>query len=88
MEKKSKYILLNLEERNGEYEYVHKSVHEIADASQSAIQRFAERFAKTFYGRASEYKEGYLFFGGEVFVENFSWKMVSEEEYTILKKYL
>ncbi|MBK9330961.1 MAG: hypothetical protein IPM96_00825 [Ignavibacteria bacterium] len=37
MENTAKYLLLRLEERNGEYEYIHRSVHALADGEAATV---------------------------------------------------
>lgn len=85
----NKYILLRLEERNGEYEYIHRSVHRLSDGRKATADRFAKNYAKDFYGVKSDPQDGgYYFNGGEVFVEVNSWDFISEEDFNLLNKYL
>lgn len=89
MENKNKYILLCLEERNGDYEYQHKSVHTLPDGRESTAERFCKNYLKDFYGGGGKSENGGYFFNDwEVFVEVSSWKFVTEEHYNVLNKYL
>ncbi|MBK8981328.1 MAG: hypothetical protein IPM38_03145 [Ignavibacteria bacterium] len=89
MENTSKYLLLRLEERNGEYEYIHRSVHALADGEAATVNRLVNNYTKNFYGgKADPEDNGFYFQGGEVFVRVSSWEFVSEEEFGVLKKYL
>jgi hypothetical protein len=83
------YIFLMLEERNGEYEYYHKSVHELADDNKTAIKNYVNRYVKYFYGGKAEIGDGgYYFHSGEVFVRVSSYGIISREEYPVLNRYL
>jgi hypothetical protein len=85
----TKYIFLNLEERNGEYEYMHRSIHELSDSKTVIAKRFVKDYLKGFYGGKSEAEdEGYYFFGGEIFVKIYSWCFISKEVFSILRPYL
>lgn len=89
MKNNSKYILLHLEERNGEYEYTHRNVHELPNALSATANRVAKNYAKGFYGGKSEpYSGGYLFFDGEIFVRVEFWQFISKGDFDILNKYL
>lgn len=89
MRKNSKYIMLNLRERNGEYEYTHKSVHSLKDGRKLTAERFAKNYAKEFYGGNADYDDGgYFFNDGEVYVRINSWKFISEEHFNVLINYL
>lgn len=89
MEKKSKYMFLVLKERNGEYEYYHKNLHELPNARKTTMKKYAEDYIKGFYGGpATKEDEGYYFHGGEVFVKIYSYQIISEAEYNVLRKYL
>jgi hypothetical protein len=90
MEKNSKYILVILEERNGEYEYVHKFVTEIKDKRKRTAKKVAEDYAKNSYDISKRIKaeDGYYFNRGEVFVRLYSWHFLNEEEYNIFRKYI
>lgn len=89
MEKKTKYMILVLEERNGEYEYYHRSVHELPDVRTTTMKKCAEKYLKGFYG-GNEIKEksGYYFHDGEIYVRINSYKIISQEEYNVLNQYL
>jgi hypothetical protein len=87
--KQSAYIFIILEERNGEYEYCHKSVHELADDNRTAMKNYVNRYVKEFYGGKAEKGDGgYYFFGGEVYVRVSSYGIISREEYVVLNRYL
>ncbi len=89
MENKNKYLLLRLEERNGEYEYSHRSIHRLPDNRKATTDRYAKNYAKEFYGgKADPQDGGYYFIGGEVFVDVNSWDFISEEGFNLLNKYL
>lgn len=81
--------MLCLEERNGEYEYLHRSVHILPDSRSTTANRFARNYAKEFYGDKSKPDNGgYYFHGGEVFVGVNSWQFINEKDYNTLRKYL
>lgn len=89
MGKSAKHIFLFLKERNGEYEYLHRSVHEIPDGKQSTANKVAKNYAKEFYGGKPEKEDGgYYFHGGEVFVKVYSWQFISEEKFNALREFL
>lgn len=89
MKNNSKFLLVCLEERNGEYEYLHRSVHELPNSLSATATRFAKKYAKTFYGSKHEaYDGGYLFNDGEVLVNVESWRFVSKRDFDTLSKYL
>jgi|SRR3989344_5137042 len=85
----SKFLLLYLEERNGEYEYTHRSVHILPNNLNKAAVRIAEDYVSTFYGGGSEPRDGgYYFYNGEVFVRIRLWKFISKRDFNSLSKYL
>ncbi len=88
MEEKSKYMILVLKERNGEYEYYHRSIHEMPDTRTITMKRFAEKYLKEFY-RGNTWKEddGYYFHDGEVFVRIYTYQKISFEDYNVLNKF-
>lgn len=89
MDNNTKYIFLILEERNGEYEYSHRSVHELPDNKTTTAEQFVENYLKEFYGGDAEARDGgYYFYNDEVFVELSSWSFISEETYNVLNRYL
>ena len=89
MENNNKYLMLRLEERNGEYEYLHRSIHLLPDNKDETVDTIAKNYAKEFYcSVAEEEAGGYYFFGGEVFVKIDSWDFINEEEFKVLAKYL
>lgn len=61
MKNKSKFLLLNLEERNGEYEYTHRSVHVLPNSTRVTAMRIAKNYAKEFYGSKPELERELLF---------------------------
>jgi len=89
MEKKSKFMLLVLEEINGEYEYHHRSVHELPNARKMTTRKVTEDYLKSFYGgEAKKENGGYYFHNGEVYVKINSYRMISKIEYDVLNRYL
>ena len=89
MKKNRKFLLLCLEERNGEYEYLHRSVHELPDSRTTTANRFVKEYAKEFYGGETKFEDGgYSFHNGEIFVKVNSWQVINEEDYNILRKYI
>ena len=89
MGKKSKHMVLVLEERNGEYEYYHRSVHELPDERTTTMKECAEKYLKGFYGGPTEKEEnGYYFHGGQIYVRISSCQIISPEEYNVLNQYL
>ncbi len=90
MKTNSKYIFITLEERNGEYEYIHKFITEIKDKRKATANKVAEDYARNFYDITRRIKadDGYYFYGGEVFVRLYSWDFLSEEEYKVFRKYM
>ena len=84
----TKYIFLCLKERNGEYEYFHRTIHELPDNKKVTANRFVKNYPKDFYGGDTKTRDGgYYFFGGEVFVELYFWRFISEDDYNLLKLY-
>ncbi len=84
---KKKCIFLALKITNGEYEYYSKSVHQIG--AKVDKDKFAEKYAKTFYSGKADNQDGtYYFNGGEVAVEVYSVKDVTLREYRTLNKFL
>ena len=89
MENNSKFLILYLDERNGDYEYLHRSVHALSDSRITTANQFAKQYAKEFYGGDAISEDGgFSFNRGEVFVRVSSWKFINEEDYNILRKYL
>ena len=87
--KEPAYMILILEERNGEYEYRHRSVHELSDAAEAAVKKYADKYLKGFYGgKAEKGDEGYYFHDGEVFVRIYSYQLIDQSEYNVLRRYL
>jgi len=88
MENNSKYIFLTLEERNGEYEYTHRSVHQLS-SNKTSVESFVKSHLKRFYGGEVEKEDnGYYFYGGEIFVQISSWRFISKKDFDILGQYL
>jgi hypothetical protein len=89
MEGKPKYLYLVLKEHNGEYQYFHKNVHILPNSRAVTIKSYSENYLKGFYGgKIFKEDDGYFFHGGEVFVSIYSSKMISEEEYNLLRNFL
>ena len=89
MKTNTKYIFVSLEESNGEYEYLHRSVHQIPDGRKATADKVANNYAKEFYGGEVEKTDGgYYFHSGEVFIKDFSWQFISEEKFNILREFL
>jgi len=90
MEKKSGYMFLVLHERNGEYEYYHKSLHELPNARKTTMKKYAENYLEGFYWTSKATREdgGYYFHGGEVYVEIDSYRRISEMDYNVLRRFL
>ena len=85
----NKYLFLIIEEVNGEYEYLNKSVHILRNNNVSTANKFTKSYIKNFYEGKAEFKnDGYYFHSGETFVKVFSWKFITEEHYKILSQYL
>ncbi len=83
------YMILVLKERNGEYEYYHRSVHELPDAKRITMKKYSEHYLKSFYGGKAEKADGgYYFFDGEVFVRIYLYQVIERKEYDILRHYL
>lgn len=84
-----KYVYRTFRERNGEYEYTHKGVHELDDNVN--INKFLDDYISQWYylcpkGRKED--GGYYFNGGEVWIGVSNYKEITKEEYDILKKYI
>jgi hypothetical protein len=83
------YVFLTLRERNGEYEYYHRSVHHLQNIRENTADKIAKNYLKDFYGGEPEKKDGgYYFHGGEVFVRIDGLEFIGENEYKVLRKYL
>ena len=82
-----KNVFVEVQVRNGEYEYNSKSVHQIP--VEMKVEDFADAHARDFYGRFS-YTDGdwHYFNGGEVAVRAGASMDVSITEYLTLKKFL
>jgi hypothetical protein len=89
MAEKPKYMYLVLKEYNGEYQYFHKNVHILPNSRAATIKSYSENYLKGFYGgKTNKDDDGYYFHGGEVFIRIYSSKIISEEEYNLLRNYL
>lgn len=95
MGNQSKHVFLTLEERNGEREYTHKSVHILN--KEENIDEWAEEYASTYLigkseneddGKSEKQDDGYYFNGGQYCVSISLVKEISEEDFNILQKYL
>lgn len=87
--KNTKYIFITLKERNGEYEYLHRSVHQLPDNKITTAKKFAGNYLKGFYrGKAEKEDGGYYFYSREIFVQEYLWCFVSKEIFNVLKQYL
>lgn len=83
-----RFYFLNVAERNGEYEYNHKSVMELPHDTDP-IKYFHDTYPKDFYGGSVfEENDGFYFNGGEVCVCTEPFKEITKEEYEVLKKYI
>jgi hypothetical protein len=84
----AKYILIHVEERNGEREYTSKIVRQI-DGSVDAHNWADEKIAKTWLDFDSEENDnGYFFNGGEFLVHISKIEEITKEDFDILSKYL
>lgn len=87
--KNTKHIFVVLKERNGEYEYSHRSVHELPNNLSVTAERISKNYAKEFYGGKPEHNDGgYYFHNGEIFVSVKLWYFISKKDYNTLRKYL
>lgn len=87
---KAKYFYREIKERNGEYEYSHRSTL-IAKSKEDADKQLND-LCKNWYGGAKDSKweedGGWYHNGGEVYVRPLSLNEVSKMEYDILRKYI
>lgn len=89
MIRNSNYIFITLEEVNGEYEYLHRSVHQINDSKIKTADRFTKEYAKSYYDDKVEVDDhNYLFWNDEVCIKKISWEFIDENEFNVLRKYL
>jgi len=85
----SKFLLLYLEERSGEYEYTHRSVHILPNNLDKTAEHFTKDYARKFYGSKPEPGDGgYYFNGGELFVRIRAWQFISKRDFDSLSKYI
>ncbi len=85
---KTKYIFVSLEIRNGVYEYISHTVHEIPKDKNTL--EFGDNYAKTFYvdeNKPFQDEEGYYFYGGEVAVKLSLAEEITKREYEVLMKF-
>jgi len=85
MEKK--FLLINIFERNGEYEYNTKVLNIVEDQD---VDEFVDNYTKDWYGTADTAEEsngGYYLNGGEIYVMG-SYKEINEATYNLLKELL
>lgn len=89
MNNNNKFLLQCLEEKNGEREYLHRSVHALPDGSSATAERIAQNHAKEFYAEKCELGDGgYYFSNGEVFVGVRSMHFIDKKDFDTLRKYL
>ncbi len=84
-----KNIFLNLHEQHGYQEYHHLSVHQILNTED--IDEWANNYAANFYPAGSSEKNednDYEIFGGEMVLSVYEVKIITEDEYKILRKFL
>lgn len=85
--KEVKYLYLELESRNGEYEYHHKSVHQLPVKTNE--DEFGEDYARDFYGGGSDEQDGGFYFnGGEIHVSVNKVQLITKEQYDVLTKFI
>lgn len=83
-----KYFYIEIEERNGEYEYRHKVVRS-CPLNVNPDKFFDDNLAGSWYGgEVDKEDDGYYYNGGEVFVELTRVEEITKEEFDILNKYL
>ncbi|MCR4284926.1 MAG: hypothetical protein NUV97_02680 [archaeon] len=83
-----KYFLGELQERNGEYEYVHKFTFITNGSTPNEI---LEEKAKTWYDTPDNEEmgdDGWYFNGHSVFVEAGHYKEISSDTYNLIKDFL
>jgi len=87
--KKTKFVFISLEERNGEREYTHNMVREIPASVKDEWDWADKQQAAQFYGGEPEATEdGYYFNGGEVCVSVKGTRVITEAEYKVLSRFL
>ena len=78
-----KYLYIELRIIDGNREYTQRSLH---STTAKNILFAAERFAATYWGYGEREGEGWLFDGGEVYVEYTKVKELTKEEYENLNR--
>lgn len=81
-----KYVFLELESRNGEYEYTHPSVHTLKNSID--LDEWSDEYCRMFWGEGEAEDGGYYFHGGCIWVGVSRVKEISKKEYDILCKYV
>jgi len=93
--KKTKFVLLNIQIKNGEYEYNSKSIHEIS--ARKSLEKFGQDYAKDFYGSSTkpyqmndkiDKNDWWYFNGGEVAVRIGNSYEITKEQYEVLKDHI
>jgi hypothetical protein len=85
---KTKFVYIAIQERNGEREYTHKLVREIP-AKADEWEWADKNIAASFYGGAVEEEDdGYYFDAGQVCTSVLETKVVTEDEFKVLQRYL
>lgn len=87
--KKDQFVLITVEEKNGEREYTTKVPRKIK-GGVDAMKWADEKIAKTWLNDedAEETDKGYSFDGGQYLVYISEIKIITKEEYEVLAKYL
>ena len=82
-----KFMFLELLVRCGEYEFIQESVLSVPEGS--SMDEVADNWASTFYdGKPDKSGNWYYFNGGEIGVRVRTFQGITEEEFSILDKYL
>lgn len=83
----NKYVIIHVEERNGEREYTSKVVRQI-DGDVNAQEWADENIAKTWLDSDSEESdEGYYFDAGQYLVHISKIEEITKEEFDVISKY-
>lgn len=91
MKKKSKFIHLTLQERNGEKEYTHKIVSQSPKPlTDKQAEKWADKYASDFWGEDGEKNDSgwWEFDFGGIWVRVREVKFITEKEYKVLDKYM
>ena len=88
--KKSKFIYLTLEERNGEHEYTHKiAMPSAKEVTQKQAEGMATKYASTFYGEKGRKDDGGFYFNFDTLhVKVEKVELVTEAEFKVLEKFI